>query len=75
MDLLDNAGDLEIKNNQNALDVHFRSIGLKSAQSAKRCIRCDTVIPEARRLASQGCQYCINCQQLAEKGKHEPFYS
>lgn len=75
MDLLDSAGELEIINNQNALDVHFRSKPMRLIESAKFCIKCDVGIPEARRIASQGCQHCLDCQILAEKGNYESFYS
>ena len=30
--------------------------------SAVYCDECDVKIPEARRLAIKGCQYCVNCQ-------------
>lgn len=37
------------------------------ATSAEFCESCGVDIPEARRLASPGCQTCIDCQQLRER--------
>lgn len=31
--------------------------------SATHCQDCDNIIPEGRRIAVAGCQYCVNCQQ------------
>jgi phage/conjugal plasmid C-4 type zinc finger TraR family protein len=69
MDFLDRASEQEIKNNQMALDNHFKAKQIKLIKSAENCIECGDEIPEARREASKGCQYCINCQVLAEQGK------
>ncbi|OPG69705.1 conjugal transfer protein TraR [Pseudomonas ogarae] len=30
------------------------------------CESCDDSIPEARRLAQQGCTQCVNCQSINE---------
>ncbi len=68
MDDLDRASELEQKQRQMALSSHFKTKQPKLVISAVRCFNCDAVIPEARRIASQGCQYCIYCQGLAEKG-------
>jgi len=69
MDFLDRAGEQEIKNNQMALDNHFKTQQVKLVKSAENCNECGDEIPEARRKASEGCQYCINCQELADQGK------
>lgn len=37
------------------------------AVSALLCVDCDDEIPEARRMASQGCDTCIDCQSLRER--------
>lgn len=35
------------------------------------CEECDAAIPEARRRAIQGVQYCVTCQEIAElKSRH-----
>jgi len=69
MDDLDRASELEQKQRQMALSSHFNAKRKTLVISALNCIECDEKIPEARRVASQGCQYCINCQSLAEQGK------
>ena len=69
MDFLDRASELEQKHTQMALTSHFKNKQPKLVISAVRCIECDEAIPEARRVASQGCQYCIYCQGLADMGK------
>lgn len=33
-----------------------------SRPSRTHCLECDEPIPEARRQASPGCQYCVQCQ-------------
>ncbi|MBP2170524.1 phage/conjugal plasmid C-4 type zinc finger TraR family protein [Erwinia toletana] len=37
---------------------------LHAGASAEFCHECDEPIPEARRLALPGVQYCVKCQQL-----------
>ncbi len=37
--------------------------------SAFRCQDCDESIPEERRKASPGCQYCVECQPKYDKIK------
>ncbi len=69
MDDLDRASALELKQTQMALTRHFNVQQTKLTLSATHCHECATVIPDARRKASQGCQYCINCQGLADEGK------
>lgn len=68
MDELDRASELEQKQTQMALTKHFQANKSKLVISAIHCENCDDVIPEARRLAIQGCQYCIHCQSLKEMG-------
>ncbi|WP_416053290.1 TraR/DksA C4-type zinc finger protein [Cupriavidus basilensis] len=42
-----------------------------SGVSAEACRdgACGEPIPEARRLALPGCQYCVECQARREKGR------
>lgn len=35
---------------------------LHRGESSKVCWECGIPIPEARRLASKGCKYCVECQ-------------
>jgi phage/conjugal plasmid C-4 type zinc finger TraR family protein len=37
--------------------------------SEEFCLECGTDIPEARRVAIPGCKFCVDCQELKEKGK------
>lgn len=70
MDVLDSASCLEAKQTEMALARHRASTQIPAFQkSALRCVACDQKIPRARQEASLGCQYCIDCQVLIEKGK------
>ncbi|MFT6986237.1 MAG: phage/conjugal plasmid C-4 type zinc finger TraR family protein [Psychromonas sp.] len=69
MDNLDHASALEMKQTQMAISSQQQSSKSKFVVSAVNCVACDEVIPSARRLAIPGCQYCIYCQALAEKGR------
>jgi phage/conjugal plasmid C-4 type zinc finger TraR family protein len=40
---------------------------IRTGPSSKVCLDCGDPIPEARRLASPGCIYCIACQPLHDK--------
>lgn len=42
---------------------------LPSGESARECAECGEPIPEARRRAALGCQYCIECQERIEHAK------
>lgn len=42
---------------------------LPTGTSAQFCLECGEKIPEARRLALPGVQYCIECQ--SERDKHK----
>ena len=69
MDIFDRASEQEQKNTQMALTQHQKANTATFVVSALECRECGDDIPEARRVASQGCQYCIGCQQLKESGK------
>lgn len=45
---------------ENGIDA-ARSM-IPKGPSASHCLDCAEPIPEARRLAQSGCQYCITCQ-------------
>ena len=47
---------------QHTLDNRVRYEG----ESAEYCDGCGADIPEARRLAVPGCQYCVTCQGMRE---------
>jgi len=49
---------------------------LPHGESAQFCIECGEPIPQARRKALPGVQYCINCQQEHEKaGANHSLYN
>jgi len=59
-----------IHNNMN----HIADVQKKLAKQAERvsaefCKECGDEIPEARRKAVPGIQYCVYCQELLERGK------
>ncbi|CAE6928906.1 TraR/DksA C4-type zinc finger protein [Vibrio parahaemolyticus] len=70
MDVFDRASALEAKQNEMALTNHFaKQAKAVEQESAQECIECDSPIPEGRRHAVKGCQYCAACQTLVEQGK------
>ncbi|MFT7680631.1 MAG: phage/conjugal plasmid C-4 type zinc finger TraR family protein [Moritella dasanensis] len=69
MDAFDRASEIEAKLTDIALANHFAKQTPVSSVSASECLECGDVIPAARQAAVQGCQYCITCQTLADKGK------
>lgn len=46
--------------------ARHQQASLRQAVSALWCEDCGEAIPLARREAVQGCQYCIDCQQIRE---------
>ncbi|OEF12760.1 TraR/DksA C4-type zinc finger protein [Aliivibrio logei] len=38
-------------------------------ESLTHCLECGDAIPKARQEAQQGCEYCVTCQELDDKGK------
>ena len=60
MDFADMAAEREAIHRQEAL----ARVGLKKqpGESRRFCLACGEAIPEARRLAVPGVQYCIQCQ-------------
>lgn len=69
-DFIDHASAQEAKFNEVAI-AHQLARGKSQDQreSAKYCIECGDKIPEARRRAISGCQYCTSCQEMLEKHK------
>ena len=68
MDVFDRASALEAQQNEVALANHFAKQAQGTPQvSASTCPECDRPIPEGRRQAMPGCQYCATCQTLMEK--------
>jgi len=70
VDVLDSACALEEKQTAMALKNHFANQPKQTQlNSAEECNECGSDIPKARQEAVKGCQFCINCQELADKGK------
>ncbi|PMJ92858.1 TraR/DksA C4-type zinc finger protein [Vibrio sp. 10N.261.55.A7] len=68
-DLLDHASGLETQFTEVALATQLKRASQNANKiSAHKCNECGEKIPQARREASQGCDYCIHCQALADKG-------
>ncbi len=40
---------------------------IPTGESLKLCLDCDQEIPEPRRKAQPGCQYCVECQERHDK--------
>lgn len=69
MNDFDRASALEAKQTEVALANHMAKQKNKmETESAEECIECEKAIPKARQEAVKGCQYCMNCQELADKG-------
>lgn len=69
MDIFDRASELEQKQTNMALTNHFKANRSKLVVSETHCIECDVEIPKARQKAIQGCQHCVDCKALIERGK------
>lgn len=70
MDAFDKASELETKQREMAIASCLSSHKNQTMekQSAEECLECDKAIPKARQEAVKGCQYCVTCQELADKG-------
>jgi len=66
VDEIDRAQDQQAANIRQALDNFDRS-RRKFIESLAECLDCGQKIPELRRMASPGCQYCVSCQDQIEK--------
>lgn len=64
-DFADEASDLTQERLEKALANRVRFEGY----SEPFCLECGDEIPELRRITIQGCKYCVDCQELKEKGK------
>lgn len=68
-DFIDHASSQEAKFTEMAIASQLKqSVQTGQQESAKECQECGDTIPELRRLKVVGCQYCVSCQKLAEKG-------
>ena len=65
MDQFDRAQELDAHYLRQALDEAQRD--RPRGESRTRCLECQEKIPEARRQAVPGCQYCIGCAELLEQ--------
>ena len=71
-DIIDLAADREAENLANALAEQARRAGLAGktvADSATECADCGEEIPQERRQALPGIQFCVACQTRREKRK------
>lgn len=64
-DQLDKAWELSEMHLKEALARHKSLCG----ESLTHCLDCEEPIPEARRKAVPGCQYCIDCAEEREAVK------
>ena len=68
-DIIDLAADREAENLANALAEQARRAGLAGktvADSATECADCGEEIPQERRQALPGIQFCVACQTRRE---------
>jgi len=65
-DIADFANDLVQERIDQALAARAAFKPAMSSYSLLFCEGCGGVIPEARRLALQGCTHCVTCQSLNE---------
>ncbi|MDO4658338.1 TraR/DksA C4-type zinc finger protein [Kingella sp. (in: b-proteobacteria)] len=69
---IDQACELEELYRQAAI-THQAKQNYPQRPSARHCQECGDIIPEARRRAAVGCQYCIDCQERIEHEKTRYF--
>jgi phage/conjugal plasmid C-4 type zinc finger TraR family protein len=69
MEAIDFASKLEAIHNESALAAHLAQRETLTGPSAEFCKMpdCDMPIPEGRRLAIEGVQYCAECQSRRDK--------
>ncbi|WP_460095893.1 TraR/DksA family transcriptional regulator [Pseudomonas sp. S3_C01] len=65
-DIADFANDLVQERIDQALAARSAFKPAIPGHSLLFCESCDDPIPEARRLAQQGCTQCVNCQSIDE---------
>lgn len=65
-DIADFANDLVQERLDQALAVRNAAKPVLAFHSSLFCVSCDDPIPEARRLALQGCDLCVPCQSVIE---------
>jgi phage/conjugal plasmid C-4 type zinc finger TraR family protein len=66
-DLFDHASGIETQFTEMALANQLaRTKPLANQQSQTYCSECGEEIPQARRIAQRGCQYCVECQAAKE---------
>lgn len=73
-DIFDRATDQEELDREVALAAQRSRAGLAGktvADSALDCSDCDEPIPQPRREAIPGCQFCVGCQAQREKAFYE----
>ena len=69
-DFTDDATNVETQFTKVAIENQLlRSQQTPEKESASHCVECESLIPEGRRNAIKGCQFCAPCQSLAEQGK------
>lgn len=68
-DLFDHASGIETQFTKMALANQLERAKQAAAQESEEfCLECGEEIPEARRNAVPGCKYCIECQEIIDRG-------
>jgi phage/conjugal plasmid C-4 type zinc finger TraR family protein len=67
MDAADYAQRIQDQSLSLALDAAQQASLSKPSVSVLECEECGNSIPEKRRMAVQGCNTCIDCQQALER--------
>lgn len=65
MDILDRA-QIADSNFRNQAIAQAKKAGNSKSLSRTRCLDCECVIPEARRIAAPGCERCVSCEEKNE---------
>ncbi|EHP39410.1 DnaK suppressor protein/ C4-type zinc finger protein, DksA/TraR family [Cupriavidus basilensis OR16] len=68
-DIFDRATEAEERHREDAI-AQARARAHATHESRADCAKCGEPIPEARRLAVQGCTLCIDCARWREQ--HQP---
>lgn len=67
MDAVDHAQVAQERSLSLALNAVQQENASRGGVSAIECEECGNLIPEKRRMAVQGCNTCIDCQQALEQ--------
>ncbi|HCE1985917.1 TPA: TraR/DksA C4-type zinc finger protein [Vibrio parahaemolyticus] len=68
-DAIDHACSVEAKFTEMAVSAQLKRAKQSTAQKSEQfCRECGDEIPQARRNAVPCCKYCIECQEIIDKG-------